>query len=245
MRLVSIINCWDDWEWLEKVVKNQERLVDGFIIVASEKSNYGEISPIPDAWRSKVHIREPFFNHPMNCETDKRNFGLSIAKKEGYTHFLACDCDELYEPEEFLRAKERFLNEDLKGLVCRTKVYFGYPSLTIGFDTTLVPFIHKLTPDLRHEFNRKYPYAWDQGKIFIDPTRSLNINSGVKMDDIVMHHYSWCRGNYEKKIRNSTARNNIQKSTILEDLKNAVPGYHCKFYNKVLYEDVNKLAYKY
>ena len=46
-------------------------LVDGFIIVASEKSNWGEISTIPEQWKDRVIIREPFFNHPLNCETDK------------------------------------------------------------------------------------------------------------------------------------------------------------------------------
>lgn len=236
MRLVAILNVWSDWDWLEISVKNLKPLVDGFIIVASEKSNWGEYSPIPTLWRNSVNIREPFFNHPLNCETDKRNFGLDLAKKVGYTHFLSCDCDELYEVEPFLKAKERFhVEPDLQGLVCRTQVYFKSPKLTVGLDHTLVPFIHKLTPDIKHEFNKRYPYAWEKGNIHIDPSRSLNINSGVKMDDIIMHHYSWVREDYEKKIRNSTARNNILKDrTLLQSLMHAKEGDYIEFYRKRL-----------
>ena len=177
MKLVAIYNVWDDYDWLEISTKKLESLVDGFIIVASERSNWGEISPIPEYWRDKVIVREPFFNHPLNCETDKRNFGLSLAKKAGYTHFLSLDADEVYEAEPFLKAKERFhVEPDLQGLVCATQVYFKSPRLTIGLDITLVPFIHKLTSTIKHEFNRKFPYAWNNGQIKIDPSRSLNIN---------------------------------------------------------------------
>jgi hypothetical protein len=232
MKLAAIYNCWNDWDWLEISVKNIEKLVDGIIIIASEKSNWGEISPIPAEWIDKVIIREPFFNHPLNCETDKRNFGLSMAKKLQFTHFIQMDCDELYEREPFLKAKDRFLNEpELQGLVCRTQVYFKSPKLTLGLDHTLVPFIHKLTPFIKNEFNKGYPYAWERGNIHIDPSRSFNINSGVKMDPIIMHHYSWVRSDYEKKIRNSTARFNILKDkNLLTDLRQCKEGDYIEFY---------------
>lgn len=235
MRLAAIINIWNDWDWLEISVKNLEGLVNGVIVVASEKSNYGEISPIPEAWKDKVHIREPFFNHPLNCETDKRNFGLDLAKQQGYTHFISMDADELYEREAFLAAKERFhVEPGLIGLVCETQVYFGSVHLTIGKDVTLVPFIHKIVPGIKHEFNRRYPYAWDNGKIRIDPSRSLSITSGVKIDSAVMHHYSWVRKDYQKKIRNSTAKNNLLRSSILKDLVQPTPGKFIEFYQRSL-----------
>ena len=232
MRLVAIYNVWNDWDWLDISAELTAPVVDAFIIVASEKSNWGEFSPIPDRWKKFVDVGEPFFNHPLNCETDKRNFGLQIAKQKGYTHFVSMDADEIYEPQDFRKAKERFHAEpDLKGLVCRTQVYFKSPKLTLGFDHTLVPFIHKLTPTIRHEFNKHYPYAWDNGNIHIDPSRSLNINSGVQMSDVIMHHYSWVRSDYEKKIRNSTARNNILKDkTLLQSLLHAKEGDYIEFY---------------
>ena len=123
------------------------------------------------------------------------------------------------------------MEPDLQGLVCRTQVYFKSPKLTLGFDHTLVPFIHRLNPLIKHEFNKRYPYAWENGHLHIDPSRSLNINSGVKMDEAVMHHYSWVRADYEKKIRNSTARNNIlQDKTLLTSLRHGKEGDYIEFY---------------
>jgi hypothetical protein len=247
MKLCAIYNVWNDWDMLEYSIKNISPLVDGVIIVWSMMSNYGEISPVLLKWAAElydspitdspvIHIRrrEPVFHQAIHSETDKRNFGLQQARELGYTHFVMLDADELYVPEEFNSAKKLFEDPDLQGLVCRSQVYFGSPKLTIGLDITLVPFIHKISPTLKHEFNRNYPFAWEGKSIRIDPTRSLNINSGVKMCDVTMHHYSWVRKDYEKKIRNSTARANLERSTIREDLRLAKDGYFVKFYGKSL-----------
>lgn len=236
MKLCAIFCVWDDYDLLYHSTENIRPLVDGIIIIASEKSNYGEVSPIPFWSRDKVFQWEPELHHPMNNETAKRNYGLKIAREEGYTHFIMMDADEFYNPIDFEREKQRFhVKPELQGLVCASQVYFKSPTLTIGLDTTRVPFIHKLTPTLKHEFNKHYPMAWEERQIRIDPTRSLNINSGVEWSDIVMHHYSWVRKDYDKKIRNSTARANIERSTIKEDLLLAKAGEMCKFYGKVLH----------
>jgi hypothetical protein len=249
MNLCAIFCVWNDWDWLTISYERIRPLVDGVIVVTSLKSNYGEISIIPHPWNlptdayaymyyadDNLHIyqRDPVFHQALHSETDKRNFGLQQARELGYTHFVMMDADELYVPEEFKAAKKLFEDTELQGLVCRSQVYFGSPKLTIGLDTTLVPFIHKITPTLKHEFNRNYPFAWEGKSIRIDPTRSLNINSGVKMCDVTMHHYSWVRKDYEKKIRNSTARANLDRSTIREDLRLAKDGYFVKFYGKSL-----------
>ena len=236
MRLVAIFHCWSDWSLLRYAVDNIRQLVDGVLIIGSTRSNHGEFFQIPSEWHNdELYVREPKFHIPMHSETDKRNYGLQIAKEKGYTHFITMDADEFYQPEPFLKAKNRFhVEPDLDGLVCATQVYFKSPKLTIGLDITLVPFIHKLTPTIQHAFNKRFPYAWNNGGIKIDPTRSLNINSGVKWDDIVMHHYSWVRDDYQRKIRNSTARTNLERSSILQDLLQAKEGYYCQFYCKSL-----------
>lgn len=236
MALVGIWNVWHDWDLLEYSVDNLRPLLDGVIIIGSTHSNYGEYSPIPYQWHTdELHVREPKFHIPMHSETDKRNYGLEIAKKQGYSHFIMLDADEFYLPNEFLKAKETVLKKNLNGVVCPVVVYFGSPELTLGRDVTLVPHIHKLTHQIRHEFNRGYPHAWQGGQIRIDPTRSLNINSGVEyLDDVEMHHLSWVRQDYQLKIRNSTARKNLERSTILKDLLHAKEGYYVDFYRKRL-----------
>jgi hypothetical protein len=236
MKLCAIFHCWGDWNLLRHAVDNIRQCVEGIIIIGSTRSNYNEYFAIPSAWHNdELHVREPKFHIPMHSETDKRNYGVQIARQQGYTHFITMDADEFYIREDFLKAKQRFhVEPDLEGLVCAVQVYFGSPKLTTGLDVTLVPHIHKLSPTIKHEFNRKFPYAWNNGQIKIDPTRSLNINSGVKWDDVVMHHYSWVRDDYQRKIRNSTARSNLERSTILHDLLHAKEGYYCQFYRKSL-----------
>jgi len=247
MRLVAIYNVWDDWDLLSHSVKNISKSVDHVIVVYSDKSNYGEPSselPLNIVVPDNVSIIpfEPIGNSQMEMETSKRNHGLHVARLRGYTHFLMMDADEFYHADDVSRGKEMFRkNPELKGIVVSSQVYFGSPELTIGLDTTRVPFIHKITRDLQHSFNRKYPFAWEGlREIRIDPTRSLNITDGVEfVPDIIMHHYSWVRKDYEKKIRNSTARANIEKSSIRQDLLLAKEGYYCNFYGKVLHRVPN------
>jgi hypothetical protein len=213
MKLCAIYNVWADYDWLIHSIENISPHVDGIIIVASDKSNYGERAHIPVYFERYTLCRwEPDNSYPMHMETSKRNYGLQLAKEMGFTHFFSIDSDELYDPIEFRKAKD-YLNSkpNLNGLVCKSQVYVKSPTLTIGLDTTLVPFIHKITPGLHHCFNKNYPFAWEGKNIRIDPTRSLSINSGVEMIDVTMHHFSWVRSDYNRKIRNSTARPNIEK----------------------------------
>lgn len=238
MKLAAVYCVWDDCLLMEASIDNIHPLVDGVIVITSLVSNFGEP-------KSEICIYEtvnlfhfvPDLNLPPAVnERNKRQFGLQKARELGYTHFLMMDADEFYDPTEFLKEKERFKDDSLLGLVCRVKCYFKTPTLTIGYDVTLVPFIHKITPDLRYTWNKTYPYAFEGPKqeIRIDPTRQMNINSGVQWSDITMHHYSWVRSDIHKKIRNSTARQNIERSTIVQDYLDAKEGYYCQFYKAKL-----------
>lgn len=241
MKLALIYIVWHDWDLLRHSIRNMRPLADGIIVVASTKSNYGEHSPIPEEFKNfELHVREPRFHVPMHSETDKRNFGLDIARQQGYTHFVMMDADEVYKEDEFQRYKYHMhVFPDVKGLVCLCQTFFKSPTLTIGLDTTLVPFIHQITPTLKFEFNKRFPFAWEGRQIRIDPTRSLNINSGVEKVEVTMFHYSWVRKDIEIKIRNSTARQNIERSSLREDYANAKAGYFCKYYQKTLVECSN------
>lgn len=257
MKLCAVYNVWGDLDLLISSVHNIAPVVDGIIIIASHHSNYDEAPEYycPREWPfdgslGKIEMISFEAKGPaMSRETEKRNFGLETARKKGFTHYLSMDADEFYDPEEFKKARQAFReNDSLAGLVCKSRVYFSRPDLTIGMDTTLVPFIHKITPTLRHEFNRKYPFAWEGKNIRIDPTRSFNIDSGVEMSPIVMEHFSWVRRDmeaYKRKIRNSTARANLERSNILQDLVNAKEGGYCEFYKKHLVRVPNRFNIPY
>lgn len=247
MKLCSIVLVWDDWYLLNHFVRNMGPNVDGVIVVWSRMSNYGEAGESTEAvlWHNGDIItlnHEPDLRlDPRTNETNKRNAGLNKAREMGYTHFIVSDTDEYYNSIDFNREKEKFNTDlELQGLVCELQTYFKSPTLTIGKDITRVPFIHRLTPTIQHSFNRRYPFAWEKDQIRIDPTRSLNIDRGVKMSSIIMHHYSYVRSDLRKKIRNSSAKANIERSTtLIDDYKNAAPGYYCRFYERTLHEVPN------
>jgi hypothetical protein len=258
MRVAAVYNVWSDTDGLlERSIANIRPYVDGIVIVYSDYSNHGIFNPsdiihlgydgdikvfwepediLKDdvvSWKMKV-ASDPML--PMWCERTKRNVGLQAARERGYTHIITMDGDEFYTPSDLLNARNIIeADPSLNGIVVKSQVYFKRPDLTIGLDTTLVPFIHKITPTLTYQMNRKYPYAWVDNVIRIDPTRQFNITSGVMMSkNIIMHHYSYVRKDLEIKIRNSSARGNIENSTIREDWANAKEGYFCKFYGKTL-----------
>lgn len=239
--IVAIYNVWDGLELLRASVDNIKKCVDQVIIVFSVKSNHGELNEFPiDDYADCILINfEPNMDYrPARNETAKRNAGLEYAKSIKADFFIMMDADEFYDPAEFTESMKLMAYPAIKGLVCKSKVYFKRPTLTIGYDTTYVTAIHRMDKSLQYVYNHQaYPFMTHKGVLRIDPTRRLNIDSGVMLTHrLVMHHYSWCRKDIMQKIRNSTAPSlRERKDLILEDLAYATPGRMCETYNKELY----------
>jgi hypothetical protein len=235
--VAAIYNVFDGLELLPYSVSNIAPMVEGVIFVYQDESNYGEkanvgeeVYKIANTLTCQVALvlyKPDLRISPSDNERKKREIGLHTAKRIGFTHFLDVDCDEFYKPDDFKRLKKHILTNNLNGAVVRSRVYFAKPTLTIGEDITLVPFIHKV--DCKHEFNRHYPFAFDK-TIRIDPTRQLSFTDRIELHDVYMHHYSWVRKDYTSKINNSSARMNIQRSNIVNDLVHAKSGGYCEFY---------------
>lgn len=241
MKFAAIFIAWADCaDLLPYAVENIRPVVDEVFIVWSRASNHGQEAEYELPKGCTLIQWEPVRRAPSLNELAKRNIGLEAVKAAGFTHFIMMDADEFYVMEDFEREKGRIEDKDL-GTVARVKTYFGRPTLTIGYDHTLVPFIHKVSPALEYKLNFKgYPFAYQRGAAYIDPTRRLNITQGVRMADITMHHYSYVRKNMMLKFQNSSA--NLRGSrgdAILEDLKNAAPGYFCRGYQKMLKQTEN------
>jgi hypothetical protein len=246
MRLIATYNVWaDGLDLLKQSVENILPVVDQVLIVFSNYSNYGHFIPFTclDPHEKIQYLNfEPNQNLPPHQnEIDKRNFGLNWAKENEFTHFINMDSDEFYDQTEFRIEKYHIEKNNLAGMACGTKVYFKKPTLTVGLDHTIVPFIHKVTPGLKFKLNNKtYPFAYDdKGDAHIDPTRRLNLTEGIVWSNILMHHMSWLRSDYNLKIENSAARNNLRKSSIYRDLDKAAPGVYNEFYRKELQECEN------
>lgn len=247
MRLCAIFIVWHDWDLLIKSQDNIEPIVDGIITVASENSNFGSLSNIPECRPVRLLTKEHFFVFepsqkfsPHENETMKRNFGLQAAKEQGYTHFIMMDSDEFYMTHDLEGDKQYLMdNQSVNGLVYRLRVLFKKPTLWVN-DHTLVPGIHKLNQQTQCGKFPNYPFAKDnQGNYHIDPTRRLSYNSGIEMSNTIMWHASWIRKDVNIKIQNSAARNNLQRSSIYKDMENADIGVYNEFYRDTLKECPN------
>lgn len=242
-KLAAIFCIWGDAnDLINQAIENIVPCVDSVIVVYSNRSNFGQDLQV----KLEKHPKTEVWNlepgralSPHKNETAKRNYGINIAKKQGYTHFVVMDFDEFYKQDEFHVEKERIYSQDLNGSVCRLKVLFKRPTLCCD-DHTLVPFIHKLGPNTMSGDFHNYPFAYDsKNHAHIDPTRRLNYTTGVEMSDIYMYHASWIRSDFEMKIQNSAARANLQRSSIYKDLAAAAPGIYNNFYRQTLQECPN------
>jgi hypothetical protein len=240
MRIAAVFNVWADCLCLlPYAIENIRPVVDEVIVVYSWKSNRGNTIRYELPKDCILVQCEPETNVPHINETAKRNAGLEEVKKRGFTHFIMMDADEFYVQSEFQKAKLLLGNQ--AGSVCRIQTYFKSPTLTIGYDYTLVPFIHKVTPRLQYKLNSaSYPFTYERGNARIDCTRRLNISSGVILADITMHHYSFVRKDMNLKLENSSATFKGKRADIVyDDLRNARPGYFLQGYQKTLTECEN------
>lgn len=247
-KLIAIVNLWDGGEFLPFLIPNLQKQVDEIVVVWSRMSNFGnviqnELTPYERV--TYVNCEPLKWQRPHQNEAQKRNHGLKAALEMGATHVLMCDVDEFYETEAFNTEKDRIYSSGLNGFVCGLQCYFGSPTLTIGSEPTRVPFIVKADGRTRFGHFKDFPFAYERNGVpRIDPTRRLNITKGIEWSDITMHHYSWVRKDIKLKIENSSARENIKRSSVLEDYQNANPGYLCRYYGKVLKEAPNLFGIK-
>lgn len=232
MKLAAIYNVFDGDELLPYSITSVYPHVDVIIVVYQNVSNYGEqYTPnIPVTDKTILHTFTPENFGGSHNEITKRNIGLKIAKDIGCTHFLFMDCDEIY--QDFGKAKLEYINSGKDGSACEMYTYFKKPTLRLKHvDNYFVPFIHKLNSDTEAGY-KHYP-------LYVDPTRKVKCEQ-VTIISEKMHHFSWVRKNIERKVNNSSAKVNIQKSDLLKDYNSEVgPGYYLKDYGQELIEVEN------
>lgn len=222
-KLAAIFNVWDGVETLRTSMLSMKNKVDVFIIVFQNVSNFGEYyAPLSDmdmrGFDYVLKLYKPEIGNGFKNETAKRNLGLQTARELECTHFLFADCDEIY--ENFDKGFNEFMESGKEGSACQIYTYFKSPTLRFeNFDNYFVPFIHKLNPDTMAGTG-EYPF-------YVDPTRKVNCKD-VCMISEPMHHFSYVRKDIRRKIRNSSARANIEKSNLLNDYNNSEvgPGFY-------------------
>lgn len=235
MKLAAIYNVWDGVELLRPSIMSIRDHVDHVIVVYQDRSNFGMIDTSAgiiafqleqEGIVDEVVFYMPNYSQAADNETAKRQLGIQYAIDAKCTHFMCLDVDEFYDPEEFAAMKQEAYQYD--ATAAKIYVYFKSPSLRfLNHDTTLVPFIHRLYPFTKTGAKR-YPVLADRTRR-IQPIGKFNVVGGA------MHHLSWVRDDIEKKIMNSTARNNINRQDIRNDYNNACEGYVVtSIYNDIL-----------
>lgn len=234
MKLAAIYNVWDGDELLPGSIDCIYDHVDKIIIVYQVYSNYGEdYAPNLSMYSNDDKIHCILFNPVATSrgsvnETNKRNIGIGIARTWGCTHFLHMDCDEYY--LDFADAKQKYIESGKAGSVCKVQTYFKKPTWAFeNLDGYYVPFIHELKPHTQAGAS-EYPF-------YVDPTRRIN-EWVVAMLPVTMHHFSWVRLDIERKCRNSSAKRNIERGTMLQDYHSPDigPGFCVKDYGMKLIE---------
>lgn len=235
MKLAAIYNLWDGEELIQKSIDIIRPHVDLIIVVVQKESNYGEPrNPMEFITMRDVdyimHFTPNLSASAMVNETAKRQLGLALALNHKCTHFIHLDADEYW--LDFATAKKEYCSTGKDGSVAWMWTYFKTHKLRLALpEQYYVPFIHRLLPDTAvGVFRREYPF-------YVDPTRNVNTKD-VGVIQTKMHHLSWVRDDIERKVRNSTARANIERSQILADYNSPKlgAGYYLQDYRQKLVE---------
>ncbi len=235
MRLAAIYNVFDGEELLEKSVQSVRSNVDYVIAITQTLSNWhqyykGGLNEAKRLYKlgliDEVINIEPKGRHPQAREIYKREYGLKQAKAANCTHFLHMDCDEVYNSKDFENAKTIIEGYDYKATACKIQSYYKWEYKTKELDRYYVPFICQL-PAVH---SRKFP-------VYCDPTRSCLPNTPFyefSSDELVMHHYTWCRNNIELKFSNSTARMNGDYQHLIDKYNAIELGYMLDGWNEIV-----------
>jgi hypothetical protein len=150
-------------------------------------------------------------------ELKKRNIGLSIAKKNRCSHFLAMDCDEFYKQEQFNFAKQFIKKNNVSTSSCKHIAYIKEPIYQFATPASYyVPFISKINIFSKFASKNYYP-------VLTDPFRKLDGSKRFKYFDeneVLMHHFSLVRKDIGKKYLNSSAKTIFDKTNIIDCVDN-------------------------
>ncbi len=148
-----------------------------------------------------------------DLEKEKRNRGRKICIENGCDYFLDLDVDELFDKEQFLKAKNFIIDNKIQYSICETVNYCYLPTIQkITQKTQYIMFVCKIdwTKSLG---STNYSKS-------IDPTRGYIIeNFGkvyeFKKEDLIMHHMSNVRKDLFLKYKASSVAN-LDKTRINE-----------------------------
>lgn len=198
-------------ELLNQSIANIIDLVDVVLICYQETSNTGNFKPFlwSHHYNPKIKLVKYEPNLSVNTKVNERlkhQLMIDTAKQLECTHFLLSATDHFYKKDEFLKAREIAVYQDVTFTAMYT--YFKHPTWQITpIEDYYMPFICKLGPRTRISNQVKYPLRVDPS-VRIEPYTKWYL---FKENEIMLHHFSMVRKDMKAKFENaasSIGRNN-------------------------------------
>lgn len=224
MKLGVAYNVFDGEEMLVHSVANLRPMVDFICVIYQNKSNFGNKNPrlwqtikklLSENLIDAIYHYEPTFLYDkgnkldtyngINNEINKRNIGLKLCREYDCDVFMTIDCDELYDPQQFMWAKDDFEKGGYDTSFSLMKTYYKFPTIELSPpETYYAPLFYKLKKDTAFSFdywNEHYP-------VQIDPTRRVKAGYSrvYTRDEIEMYHYAYVRKRIRQKVENSSSQ---------------------------------------
>lgn len=214
MKLGASYNLFDGEELLESSIKSIRDNVDFISVVYQTESNFGNpgnenvtdmlLSLVKSGLIDDVAYYIPdLTKHPHVNELNKRNIGLDLSRSNNCSHHLSIDADELYDSDQFAKAKQRIEEENADSSVCRLQTYYKNNHTVLDpMEDYFVSFIYKIREGVSYNL-QLFP-------VLVDPTRRMDAGKLIEFlpESLLMHHFSYVRDNLRMKLENSSAKEN-------------------------------------
>jgi hypothetical protein len=202
---------------------NLESLLQELVYIGYIDELYHYEPVVDDSPKDKNHLQE----------TEKRNIGLELSRKNGCTHHMSMDVDEFYKSDQFENMKIALETGDFESGYCYHCQYYkdSIYKLHPGEDE-LVSTIYKINDDTK--------FIYGLTGIRTDPTRRTN-NEKHKIftrGEIEMHHLSFVRKDIRKKLMNSSSRQYFKDR--IDEVSNYYQNW--KYPNRVMWAMGNLLT---
>jgi hypothetical protein len=236
MKLGVSINAFDGVELLYHSINQIRQYVDFISVVWQEKDWYGTNNIKSEDLDILINLKQKNIIDNLNLyrpekyavnsiqakqlEIEKRNIGKNICKEFGMNYFMTMDVDEFYVSEQFEKAKQYIIDNNIDYSYCFIQNYFKFPIYKVKeISNSCVSFISKLT-------DRKLGTN-NLSALHIDPTRGYiidQLNDKLHVfdkDNLLMHHMSTVRTDLKLKYQCSSMANidRTKIDTIVDNVK--------------------------
>ena len=216
MKIGVAYNIWDGDEHLPESLHWVRQFADYVVGVYSNVSNSSELyePTIPLGFNRLIeYLPNQSLTRHQN-ELAKRNIGYKACMDADCTLFMTIDCDEIYDPYQLMRVAVRMQRDGYDASACQMQTYYGDKfHQYLEPERYYVPLLYKVWQG--REFKE-----YTQWPVLADPTRKFASNNVLVLsrEECEMHHYSYVRNDIARKLRNSSAYPNVQR-TMEESIK--------------------------